>query len=273
MPTSGNSGVVYAIGGFDKQSPMENIFSLPPSEQAERFRALFEYLDEQYMLLVQNFHMLVPPWTNQTLIDRFNKTERARGFQMLRASLLDTCILAIAKLLLDGEDTNPSLLTMVRPFLAGNRTKRAELLHILEHDYSDWHKHISSEEREKNPEWLIKALEEQNEKDAEASRKEFWERAGAIAADWPKLAQAGNKIRPVRNQWIAHFEVEYDPATKKYKPVELPSLLTVYRIIEEVVPIITESVSHLAGLFKGLDISTDQLAELAKRDAFAFWEI
>jgi hypothetical protein len=157
--------------------------------------------------------------------------------------------------------------------LAGNRPRRAELLQILEHDYSDWHKHITPEEREKNPEWLIKALEEQNEKDAEACRKEFWERVDAIAADWPKLAQAGDKIRPVRNQWIAHFEVEYDPATKKYKPVELPSLLTVCRMIEEVVPIITESVSHLAGLFQGLDIGTDQLAELSKEDAFAFWEI
>jgi hypothetical protein len=120
---------------------------------------------------------------------------------------------------------------------------------------------------------VIKALEEQNEKDAEARRKEFWERADAIAADWPKLAQAGDKIRPVRNQWVAHFEVEYDAATKEYKAVDLPSLLSVYQTIGEVVPIITESVSHLAGLLKGLDISTDQFAELAERDALAFWEI
>jgi len=140
MPTSGNNGVVYAIGGFDKRSPVENIFSLPPPEQAERFRALFKYLDEQYMLLIQTYHMLVPPWTVQTVIERFNKTERARGFEMVRGSLLDTCILAITKLLLDREETNPSLLTMVRPFLAGNRPRRAELLQILEHDYSDWHK-------------------------------------------------------------------------------------------------------------------------------------
>jgi hypothetical protein len=252
---------------------VQDIFSLPGPEQAERFRGLFKYLDEQYMLLVQTYHLLVPPWTAQTVIDRFNRTERAHGFEMVRASLLDTCILAITKLLLDGDDTNPSLLTMVRPFLTGNRPKRAELLQILEHDHSDWHKHITPEEREKNPEWVIKALEEQNERDAEACRKEFWERADAIAADWPKLAQAGDKIRPVRNQWIAHFEVEYDAATKEYKPVDLPSLLNVYQTIGEVVPTITDNVSHLAGLFKGLDISTDQLAELAKRDALAFWEV
>jgi len=79
---------------------MQDIFSLPATEQAVRFRALFTYLDEQYMRLVQTYHMLVPPWTAQTVIDRFNKTERARGFEMVRASLLETCILTITKLLL-----------------------------------------------------------------------------------------------------------------------------------------------------------------------------
>ena len=163
---------------------------------------------------------------------------------MVRGSLLDTCILAVTKLLLDGDETNPSLLTMVRPFLPGNRVRHDELLKILEHDYSNWHRHITDEERRTQPEWVIKMLEEQNEKDAEACRQEFWRRVDAVAADWPSLAQAGSKIRPVRNQWIAHFEVEYDPAEKKYKPTELPALLTVYRTIEEVVPIITESVSQ-----------------------------
>ena len=252
---------------------MQNIFSLPALQQAERFRALFEFLDEQYMLLVQKYHLLAPPWTNQSLIGRFSSTERARGFEMVRGSLLDTCILAITKLLLDGDDTNPSLLTMVRPFLPGNRARHDELLKILEHDYCDWHRHISAEERRTQPEWVIRMLEEQNEKDAEACRQEFWRRVDAVAADWPNLAQAGNKIRPVRNQWIAHFELEFDPMEGKYKPAKLPSLLTVYQTIEEIVPIITESVSHLAGIFKNLDIGTDQLTQLSKRDSSGFWEI
>ena len=43
-------------------------------EQAERFRALFNYLDQQYMHLVATYHLLGPPWTDQTLIDRFDET-------------------------------------------------------------------------------------------------------------------------------------------------------------------------------------------------------
>jgi hypothetical protein len=100
---------------------MEDIYSLPVREQSLRFRALFEYLERQYMDLVANYHLMVVPWSNQSVIDRFKETSRAQGFLLVRSSLLDTCILGITKLLLDGEDTNPSLLTLVRPFLPGNR--------------------------------------------------------------------------------------------------------------------------------------------------------
>jgi hypothetical protein len=62
---------------------------------------------------------------------------------MVRSALLDSCIVMIYKLLIDGEDTNPSLRTMVRPFLPRNREKCSELLAILEHDYSDRHTHVS----------------------------------------------------------------------------------------------------------------------------------
>jgi hypothetical protein len=53
----------------------------------------------------------------------------------------------------------------------------------------------------------------------------------------------------------------------------VPSLQNVYFTIEAIVPTITETVSHLAGLFGNLDISTDQFAEFAKRGASAFSEI
>jgi hypothetical protein len=252
---------------------MEDIYSLPPREQAERLRALFKYLDQQYMDLVAFYHLLVPTWSLQTLIDRFNGTRRVSGFKLVRSALLDTCILAITKLLVDGDDANPSLLTMVRPFLQRNRQKRTELLQILEFDYSDWARRISPEERKTEPEWAIKMFEEEGERHAEACRKEFWERADSIASDWPKLMRASEKFLPIRNKWIAHFEVEYDLTTKEYKPIQLPLLRDVYFTIEDVVPTITETVSHLAGVFKNLDISTEQFAAFAKRDALAFWEI
>src|SRR5260370_36005837 len=102
---------------------------------------------------------------------------------------------------------------------------------------------------------------------------EFQERMEKVASDWPSLSRASQTFTGVRNKWIAHFELEYDTAAKKYKPIDLPPLREIYSCIQDTVPIITESVSHLAGLFKGLDISTDQFAEIAQRCAAAFWEL
>ena len=119
--------------------PMENIYSIPPSEQAERCRALFKYLDRQCMKLVATYCMLVPSWTLQTLID---------------------------------------------------------LLQILEHDYSDWHTNISEQGRQSLPDWAVKVFEEQGGKDAEASRKEFWERADMITGGLVKTDTSSREVHP-----------------------------------------------------------------------------
>jgi hypothetical protein len=257
----------------DALTLVEDIYSLPPPEQAERFRALFEYLERQYMELVANYHMMVIPWSNQSVIDRINQSRRVQGFELVRSSLLDTCILAITKLLLDGDDTNPSLLTMVRPFLPKNRERHAELLTILESKYSDWGQVITEDERRNNPPEIIKLMAKINREDAQKRHAEFKERMNKVASDWPKLASESEKLRPIRNKWVAHFEVEYDASTKEYKPPPLPPLKEVYQLIKEVTPVITKSAFHLAGLFKNLDNNPDQWAGISRREAAKYWEI
>ena len=43
---------------------------------------------------------------------------------------------------------------MVRPFLAANRPRRAELLQILERDFSAFQTVISPEQAKSDPEWV-----------------------------------------------------------------------------------------------------------------------
>jgi AbiU2 len=217
---------------------MKDIFPLQPVQQVERFRALFNYLDLQYRQLVVVYKLLVPPWSEQALIDHFTQTSSQQAFQLVRSALLDSCILIIYKLLTDGEGTNPSLRTMVRPFLHGNREKCSELLEILEHDYSDGHTYVSQQESETAPDWVIKALEERDKEHVKACREKFWERADLIASDWPKLEQASHTINRVRSRCTAHLEVEYDSTIKEYRPVDQTSLLEVYQTVQKVVPIV-----------------------------------
>jgi len=256
-----------------RQTTVPNIYTLPVSEQLDRVRALAEFLDHEWEMLVRSFEMLVPAATDKALIARFNQANSSWGFNLVRMQLIERCVLSISKLLLDGDVTNPSLRTLVRPFLPGNRDRYAELLKILRSDYSDWHKRISPEERQGRPAWEIAALEAMGEKDAQQAREEFDQRAAAVAADWPKLIEASSLIEPVRNQWVAHRELEYDPDTKKYKTVDLPSVNAMYKTIEGIVPKITDSVMHLLGLFRNLSLNPEEVQKFAKRDAADFWQL
>jgi hypothetical protein len=47
----------------------------------------------------------------------------------------------------------------------------------------------------------------------------------------------------------------------------------VYKTIDGVVPIITDSVMHLLGLFRSLSINPEEVRDFAKRDAAAFWRL
>ena len=122
---------------------MPGIYTFPVPEQVERVRGLAEFLDHEWGMLVRSFEMLVPAAIDPDLIARFHMSEGSWGFDLIRMQLIERCVLSVYKLLADGNDTNPSLLTLVRPFLQGNRERYAELLEILRSDYSDWHKTIS----------------------------------------------------------------------------------------------------------------------------------
>ena len=116
---------------------MPDIYTLPVPDQVERVRGLAEFLDHEWEMLVRSFEMLVPAAIDPDLIARFHQSEGSWGFGMIRMQLIERCVLSVYKLLADGNDTNPSLLTLVRPFLRGNRERYAELLEILRSDYSD----------------------------------------------------------------------------------------------------------------------------------------
>jgi hypothetical protein len=64
-------------------------------------------------------------------------------------------------------------------------------------------------------------------------------------------------------KWVAHRELEYDPVTKKYKTVPLPSVNEVYGTIAGVGPIVTDSVMHLSGLFRNLSIDPEEVRNFA----------
>ena len=64
-----------------------------------------------------------------------------------------------------------------------------------------------------------------------------------IASDWSKLQRASDTIGDVRSRRTAHLEVECESTTKSYRIVDLTSLRQVYLTVQNVMSIITESLS------------------------------
>jgi hypothetical protein len=152
---------------------MPDIYTLPVPEQVERVRGLAEFVDHEWEMLVRSFEMLVPAATDADLIARFQVPGASWGFGLIRMQLIERCVLSIYKLLADGDDTNPSLLRLVRPFSRRNRKRYPGLFKILRSDYSDWHKTISEEERRKRPAWEIEMFEHAGEENAKKDRAKF----------------------------------------------------------------------------------------------------
>jgi hypothetical protein len=76
----------------------------------------------------------------------------------------------------------------------------------------------------------------------------------------------------VRNQWIAHNEVERDPATRNFRPPGLPTIGALYAALEAVVPVIVRSVTHLALVLRNTDIGPEEFERLMKQQSDIFWD-
>jgi hypothetical protein len=244
----------------------------PIDRQIQKLRELFDHLDERYMALIASFQMLKPLMADDQLVERLRSAGKYPGASIVAKALFNTCILDCHTLLKDGSETNPSVLTLVRPFLRGNRPKNADFLERLTTVYSDWPIYWPETLGEPWPPELIQAWKDRHNQENEARRREFWETIDALALDWGQLQRASEQLVDVRHQWIAHHEVERDPATQNFRPPDLPTIGALYATLEEMVPVIVRSVAHLALVLRSTDIGPEEFERLMKHQADIFWE-
>jgi hypothetical protein len=244
----------------------------PIDQQIRETRELFDHLDDRYMALVASFQMLKPLMADDPLVERLRSAGKYPGASIVAKALFNTCILDCHTLLKDGSETNPSIRTLVRPFLRGNRLKNGDSLDRLATLFSQWPIYWPEAPGEPWPPELIQAWKDRHDQENEARRREFWETIDALALDWGQLQRASEQLVDVRNQWIAHNEVERDPVMQNFRPPDLPTIGALYAILEEVVPVIVRSVAHLALILRNTDIGPEEFERLMKQHADIFWE-
>jgi hypothetical protein len=244
----------------------------PVDQEIRRYRDRFFFLQEHQRELVAAFQMLRPLLKNKTLQKRLHEEGKGKGASLMVGVLFQACILDCHTLLVDGDENNPSLCTLTRPFR--KRKDNAKLLDRLASLYSDH-----------QPPWLhpsntspfspeeIAKWKRENQKENAGRRLAFWRIADRLHADWKRLEKAGKFIRPFRNDVSAHLTLELDEATDSYRFRELAPFVDLYNTIENILPITSRSVANLAALLVRGGDRLNLFKRIAKDDAAIFWDL
>jgi hypothetical protein len=87
-------------------------------EQIKKLRGHVPIFSEHLRYLIQTFEVLLPMAENEALLNAFSNTKRARGFLVVRASLMQQCLIGITKLTYDTGPQNPTASKMIGVLLA-----------------------------------------------------------------------------------------------------------------------------------------------------------
>ena len=254
--------------------------SAPDSEQSvvnkeiELLRNRYFYLEARYRGLVAAFHMLRPLLKNEILQKRLEEGGKREAGTLIATALFEACVLDCYTILVDNQENNPSLCTLVRPFLKKNRTKNPRMSDELARIYSDRSSYwpdasivgtLSAEDRE--------ALIAKNKKANAGRRLAFRGMLERLGRDWAPLAEASQRFRGLRTIFIAHSILEYDETTQRYSYPEMAQPKELCATVEAILPIIARSMATLAFV---LGVGAERIGEFAQRakeDAAIFWDL
>jgi hypothetical protein len=97
--------------------PLHSI-TMPTNPQIKKLKGHVLVFSEECRYLVQSLAILRPMAENQKLMKRFSKTKRALGFHITRWSLMQECVIGVAKLAYDDEPQNPTAVRLSEVLLA-----------------------------------------------------------------------------------------------------------------------------------------------------------
>jgi hypothetical protein len=244
------------------------------NKQIHQLRDRYFFLEARYQGLVAAFHMLKPLMKNRGLKKRLEREGKSTSVSLVATVLFESCVLDCYTILVDSQETNPSLCTLTRPFLKRNRADNSKLIDRLTNLYSEYKPYwppasktgvFSPEDRSK---WITK-----NRQSNAGRRGAFRRIVNQLTSDWPKLAQASQQLPSFRTNFVAHLILRYDQSTERFnlgttaKPSEL------YADIENLLPVLTRSIANLATI---LGIGADRLnvfERRAKKNARIFWNL
>jgi hypothetical protein len=236
-----------------------------PAQQIEKLRGHVLIFSEHLRYLIQTFQVLLPMAQNDALLDSFSGTKRARGFLVMRAGLMQQCLIGITKFAYDTEPKNPTVNRMTAVLLnPATRSLRAALKSEfavpikpapdIEGAWSAQDEEMWQQAKSQEIEELSDAFEDQLKR-IDEHRKWF--------------AAHHQKFKDLRDKHLAHLDISKVGKTYILRKVAGPE----WGVIKEAVQRLIEMAELLLNVLHRKDESFGQFSKLAKRDANDFWKI
>lgn len=177
----------------------------------EKIQELVSLLIKKWRLLNERTELLRPALTNQGLVQWHVNSGKGKGFDLIRLSLAELCLIHTSALLKSPHDTDVSLSSIINDL----RNNAGDVYRTLRQNYSEPIPSSNSIANGKLDSAVCTALEKHYEKE-ELKRNEnrFDEEVKNIVTHYSRLMEKdnglGDKILTIRHRVLAHFGTRDD---------------------------------------------------------------
>jgi hypothetical protein len=237
---------------------------LGDNQQIVKLRAQAEHLLDLFIALRERFAMLQPLAFDQQLAKRAGAGPPARGYIILRNTLLQSCIQDLVKLALDPDPRTPSITNLMAAF------QDAAVRQRLLADYAVSPKPMLVGPGDPLP---SEVLEDIMAREKQRLARDFEKAWLDLTGSWATLKADARlaAFKTWRDKLIAHAELHH--AEGKYHLTDLSSLGLKWRDLGDVVAAVQHLVESIGTVTRGASFAWKMLDDQLGEASQDFWRL
>lgn len=231
-------------------------------QQIDKVRAGAKHLLDLFIALREKYAMLLPLAFDEDLAERVGKGPRARGYLILRNSLLQSCVQDLVKLTLDTDPRTPSVRKLMETL------KDSAVRELLLEDYAVAPIPVHVGVGDPLPAAVHAKMQAQERL---RLTKEFSQAWSELSSQWQGLAESERLVgfKTWRDKLIAHAELHH--VDGEYRPTDLFSLDLKWGDLGDLVRELQQIIANITVVTRSASFSWHMLDEQLAEASDGFW--
>jgi hypothetical protein len=231
-------------------------------QQIDKLKGHVLIFSDEFRDLILAFEMLVPVAEDQEVLNRFSRTKRAHGLQIVRGSLIQECIIGITKLAYDRDSKNPTAGRLIETILS----LPTQTINKLKVAFSVPIKPSRASDRPRSEVDLL-FWQEMEKMEIQQLQQSFDQYLPELEKEWQWFSQHEQAFKGLRDERFAHLDVSLVGQQYKLAAVEGPA----WETVKEAVGRLIKVAEILLTVLHKKDEGFDQAVEMARQFANDFW--